>query len=137
MPDLSRSNKPTSPWLSSPKLALDTRLNQFSCGMLISAVSSTEKILYDGFIRPVTAFSMVVLPPPVEPITINDFLLSSKNQMYAAMSTSNVSELMRSTTVIGSSRNFLMVKLLLMVVTSFLYSAARRWLPGRDASTMG
>jgi hypothetical protein len=35
----------TSPWLSSPKLALETRLNQFSCGMLISAVSSTENIL--------------------------------------------------------------------------------------------
>src|SRR5512136_743699 len=74
---------------------------QFSCGRLISLVSSMETILYDGGTKRERAFSIVVLPEAVPPQKRMLHPFSMVSQKYAARSREMVWLLSRSMGVSG------------------------------------
>src|SRR4030067_3189332 len=96
---------------SSPlKLDLTTEGIQFSCGRLISCVSSTLTIFISGFMNMDKQFSMVVFPEATPPATSTDARFSMRYHRYAAISELIVLKAIRSEMVNGSTLKRLMVK---------------------------
>ncbi|OPY34434.1 MAG: hypothetical protein A4E32_00160 [Methanomassiliicoccales archaeon PtaU1.Bin124] len=91
---------------------------QFSCGRLISLVSSMLTILAPGGMKSAMEFSAEVLPEAVPPQRIIDSPFSTPSQRYAIISGLTVLYLSRSTGVKGLSLNRLMVNVEPRVETS-------------------
>ena len=96
---------------------------QFSCGRLISRVSSIDTIFAPGRMNRPALFSVAVFPLAVPPHTIRDFPCSIATQRYATISGLAVLNLISSTGVKGFSLNRRIVKDEPRVVTSFEYVA--------------
>src|SRR5579875_1395860 len=87
--------------------------------------------------RPAIAFSMVVLPAAVPPITRIEALFSIMSQRYAAMLSLTVFRFIRSIIEYGSSLNFLIVNVDPLGDISSLKLAASLCFPKIIASTIG
>src|SRR2546428_3990096 len=76
---------------------------QFSCGRLISRVSSIETILAPGRMKRAALFRVAVFPLAVPPQTIIDLPFSTATQRYATISALAVPNFTSSTGVEGFS----------------------------------
>ncbi|OQA51020.1 MAG: hypothetical protein BWY45_03399 [Euryarchaeota archaeon ADurb.Bin294] len=91
---------------------------QLAWGSFSSLVSSSVTILANGGINKEIAFSEVVFPDAVPPAKMHDFPFSTASQRNAIERGEKVPHSIRSVGVIGSSLNFLMVKVDPCAVTS-------------------